>query len=298
MDGIVQPGEYAGSVTFMKEGVTVSWTFEGADASFAVSARTAGWVALGFGAGTMMEGADMAIGFAAEGGPGTASDCFSTGPTGPHPADAPPGGRQSLESSAVRESGGITVMEFRRPLAADDAMDKPVAAGDRFIWAYGESDDPGSFHAAAGAGVLASAATNARPPRTGALTFVLPHALPLALSFLAMTAGMIMARYGKKNKRWLVIHKTLGTAAAALALIGLVLGIRMVAMGGGAHLRVPHAWIATATLACSAAAPLLGQGMFWARKGKQTVRRIHRWIGRSAIILMALTIILGVMQAF
>jgi len=301
IDGIVSEGEYALSTSFLDGTVTVSWSIEGSSASFAVSARTAGWVALGFGALQMMEGADMAIGSAPAGGEGRVVDSLSTGPTGPHPADVLQDGRQSLEAAAVRETDGVTVMEFRRPLAADDAADKPVAAGDRFIWAFGGDDDTDSFHAAAGAGVLSSAAgagqSAARAPILDRLLYVLPHALPLVLSFLLMTTGMLIARYGKKNKRWLAIHRPMGIIAGLLGLVGLILGIRMVALGGGAHLRVLHAWVGAATLVAVAAAPLLGQGMFWARKGKAEIRKAHRWVGRAAILMMALTIVLGLAQA-
>jgi hypothetical protein len=304
IDGIVSAGEYAQSASFADGAVTVSWSIEGSSASFAVSARTAGWVALGFGALQMMEGADMAIGSAPAGGEGEAVDSFSTGPTGPHPADTLQNGRQSLEAAAVRETGGVTVMEFRRPLAADDAADRPVAAGDRFIWAFGDNDDINSHHAAAGAGVLSSAAGAAgagqsagRAPRIDRLLFVFPHALPLVLSFLFMTTGMLIARYGKKNRSWLAIHRPMGIIAGLLGLVGLVLGIRMVALDGGAHLRVLHAWVGAATLVAVAAAPLLGQGMFWAKKGKAEIRKAHRLIGRAAILLMALTIVLGLLQA-
>jgi hypothetical protein len=309
IDGIVTAGEYAQSASFRDGAVTVSWSIEGSSASFAVSARTAGWVALGFGALQMMEGADMAIGSAPAGGEGRVVDSFSTGPTGPHPADTLQNGRQSLEAAVVRETNGVTVMELRRPLAADDAADRPVAAGDRFIWAFGGNDDINSHHAAAGAGVLSSAAgavrsagqpagqSSGRASLIDILLYVLPHALPLVLSFLLMTTGMLIARYGKKNKRWLAIHRPMGIIAGLLGLVGLVLGIRMVALASGTHLRVLHAWVGAATLVAVAAAPLLGQGMFWAKKGKAEIRKAHRWIGRAAILMMALTIVLGLVQA-
>jgi len=124
-----------------------------------------------------------------------------------------------------------------------------------------------------------------------------PHALPLVLSFLLMSAGMLMARFGKKNKSWLALHKLLGISAALLGLVGLGLGIRMVALSGGGHLRVPHAWIGAAALVIVAAAPLLGQGIFWAKKGKAQIRMAHRWVGRGNGLAMALTIVLGMLQA-
>jgi hypothetical protein len=129
------------------------------------------------------------------------------------------------------------------------------------------------------------------------LLYYAPHALPLVLSFLLMAAGMLVARFGKKNKGWLSIHKVLGISAALLGLFGIAMGIRMVALNGGVHLKVLHAWIGLSTLVMVAAAPLLGQGIFMAKKGRIQIRKAHRWVGRGALLLMALTIVLGLRQA-
>lgn len=297
VDGVVSPGEYAASTALQDGAVTVSWSIEGASIALAVSARTTGWVSLGFGAARMMEDADMILGYASPGAPGRVLDCHSTGPTGPHPTDESLGGKPDLAAAAAAEKDGVTTMEFRRPLAASEATDKPIAAGDRFLWAIGSEDDPDSYHQAAGTGVLDGGAAPSGTGSAARLLHVLPHALPLVLSLLLMTSGMLVARYGKKNKRWLSIHKPLGGAAGILALAGLGLGIRMVALGSGIHLRVPHTWIGIVALAASAAAPLLGQAMFRVKKGKAEIRRAHRWTGRAAILLMALTILSGLLQA-
>ncbi|MDX9958656.1 MAG: cytochrome and DOMON domain-containing protein [Spirochaetia bacterium] len=318
VDGLVAAGEYKSSETFEGGTLTVYWTISDSLAWFAMSAPTGGWVALGFGSESMMQGADMAIGWVEGDGTPFVLDCYSTGPYGPHPPDTELGGKDDLSSFAAIEKDGITTIEFSRPIAASEANDKPLVSGEPYIWAYGPTDDFDEYHPVAGYGTLAapddsatpagSAAAGSSAPSAGSpaskpgnvaaiLAFVLPHALPLSLSFILMTSGMLVARYGKKNKKWLAIHKPLGAGGAFLGIIGLGFGIRMVAMSTGIHFRVPHAWLGATTLVLAVAAPILGQAMFMVKKNKAGVRKLHRWVGRAAIILMALTIISGLYQS-
>jgi hypothetical protein len=319
VDGLVAPGEYQSTESFENGTVTVSWTIGDSLAWFAMSAPTEGWVALGFGAESMMQGADMAIGWVEKDGKVFVLDCFSTGPYGPHPPDTELGGKDDLVAFAATEKDGITTMEFSRPIAASEANDKPVVFGESYLWAYGPTDDFDEYHPVAGYGTLTApgsggagtsgtasgsntatgtGSASARPRSVAAiLAFVLPHALPLVLSFILMTAGMLVARYGKKNKKWLAIHKPLGGGGALLGIVGLGFGIRMVAMSTGIHLRVPHAWLGVTALVLAAAAPILGQAMFKVKKNKAEIRKFHRWVGRAAIVLMALTIISGLFQS-
>lgn len=304
VDGLVSPGEYDYSESFENGTVTVSWTLGESLAWFAMSAPTTGWVALGFGAEGMMQDADMAIGWVEGDGRVFVLDCFSLGPYGPHPPDTELGGKDDLVAFAAIEKDGVTTIEFSRPIAAIDAYDKPIVPGEPYIWAYGPTDDFDDYHPVAGYGTLNAPGSDgsgrsASRPRSisGILAFVLPHALPMTLSFILMTAGMLVARYGKKNKKWLAIHKPLGGGGALLGLIGLGFGFRMVALSTGLHFRVFHAWLGLCALVLAIAAPLLGQAMFKVKKNKAEIRKLHRWVGRLAIIFMALTIISGLYQS-
>ena len=135
LDGRVNPGEYQSSERFENGTVIVSWTLGDSLAWFAISAPAKGWVALGFGAESMMQGADMAIGWVDAAGKAFVLDCFSTGPYGPHPPDIELGGKDNITSFAAIEKDGITTMEFSRPMAASDTSDKPIVIGQSYIWA-------------------------------------------------------------------------------------------------------------------------------------------------------------------
>jgi len=307
-DGIVSVGEYDSSVMLDDGKVVVSWNFTADSLEAAISAKTAGWVSIGFDPVNVMEGADMVIGWVGADGKGTVVDCYSTGSFGPHPIDADLGGKDDLIARATAEQAGTTVIEFSRPRTVGDAFDKAVGPGTKFLWAYARSDNFDEQHAAAGYGILespggqsgdnaAKVAELSLAARNRGLSIVLPHALPLSLSFLCMLAGMLIARYGKKNRKWLSIHKPLGYSAAGLALIGLTMGVRLVMVTSGIHFRVPHAFLGAFTLLTAFAAPALGRAMFVFKKQAKLIRKLHRIVGRLAIIFMALTVFSGLVQA-
>ncbi|MGD9941008.1 MAG: DOMON domain-containing protein, partial [Clostridia bacterium] len=152
VDGLVAAGEYKSSETFEGGTLTVYWTISDSLAWFAMSAPTGGWVALGFGSESMMQGADMAIGWVESDGTPFVLDCYSTGPYGPHPPDTELGGKDDLSSFAAIEKDGITTIEFSRPIAASEANDKPLVSGEPYIWAYGPTDDFDEYHPVAGYG--------------------------------------------------------------------------------------------------------------------------------------------------
>jgi hypothetical protein len=71
----------------------------------------------------------------------------------------------------------------------------------------------------------------------------------------------------------------------------------MVAASGRGHLRVPLAISSTVTVALGLAAPVLGRVMFEGHGRLRGYRSAHRWVGRAALLAMAGTIALGLMQA-
>ena len=298
-------GEYESSVVLDDGKVIVSWNLASENLEAAISANTAGWVSIGFDPVDVMDGADMVIGWVNTDGAATILDCFATGSFGPHPADTDLGGKDALTARSGSQKDGITTIEFSRPRTAGDDFDKAVGPVTNFIWAYSETDGFNDYHIKAGYGVLeatgdsgaSKAGELSKTTRNRVLALIVPHALPLVLSFICMLAGMLVARYGKKNKKWLSIHKPLGYSAAGLALIGLAMGVRLVLATSGIHFRVPHAFLGAFTLLSVFATPALGRAMFVFKKKAKLLRKLHRIFGRIAIICMALTIFSGLILA-
>jgi hypothetical protein len=123
------------------------------------------------------------------------------------------------------------------------------------------------------------------------------HGGCMSLGFLLSLIGMIFPRYLKRRKWWLQAHLWVAGLGAALGVAGAGAAAQMVAGSGRAHLRTPHAISGGLTVALSLAAPVLGRVMFEAQGKLGGYRTVHRWVGRAAILAMAGTIALGLLQA-
>jgi len=127
------------------------------------------------------------------------------------------------------------------------------------------------------------------------LTPIYLHLGFMSAAFLAMAAGILIARFLKKKKWWLKAHKGLNMAAVALALVGIVIIAVSVQDSGGPHFRVSHAYYGAAALSLLLLSPFLGFAMFKTKDKTKIprIKQLHRWSGRMTILLMAAAIIAG-----
>jgi hypothetical protein len=151
-DGVISPGEYSKSKNY--NDFEMHWSNDGQYIYLALKAKTAGWVAIGFGAEVMMKNADIIEGYV-EGGKVTVMDMFSTGEFGPHPPDEQLGGTYDILESGGLENNGYTVIEFKRKLDTGDKFDQAVSRGiNKIIWAYGSEDKATLKHLTRGPGEI------------------------------------------------------------------------------------------------------------------------------------------------
>ena len=124
----------------------LEWKVDGDSVAFAVSAPTAGWVAVGFEPDRMMMGANLIIGYVAD-GVAEVTDQWGTS-TVTHGLDIENGGTDDLSNIGGNESDGRTRIEFTIPLDSGDSTDKPLSVGQELsvILAYGNRDDLQSYH--------------------------------------------------------------------------------------------------------------------------------------------------------
>jgi hypothetical protein len=135
-------------------------------------------------------------------------------------------------------------------------------------------------------------------PLPGSYGLLLPvHVGLVSLAFLLSLAGMYFPRYLKRHKWWLQAHMLFAGLGAGLGVAGVGAAAQLVVSSTRAHLRLPHAISGTVTLALSLAAPILGRVMFEVHGKLGGCRTAHRWVGRAAILALAGTILLGLLQA-
>jgi hypothetical protein len=122
--------------------MTFWWKIHGDNLDVKLSAKTPGWLGIGFNpeSGRDMKGANIIIGSVKD-GEVNIEDHFGTLKTN-HKPDDKVGGKPHVANPAGREEGDTTEISFSMPLKSGDAMDVPVdPAGDNSVLlAYGKSD--------------------------------------------------------------------------------------------------------------------------------------------------------------
>jgi hypothetical protein len=306
LDGIVSSGEYGSTSSFNDGAMVVYWKVEGDNVQFALVAKTIGWLAIGFEPEQMMKGADMAIGYVDENGVAHIDDDFATGPTGPHPEDTTLGGVNSIIEYAGTEAGGSTTIEFIRPLAAADEFDKslPLETDINIIWAVGDTDTGTTLHYQRGTGIInlgkvgdpvGVASTDPSSPDAPKSKSPLwkIHAAFMSLGFITIVTGTAIAMNRKKVTGWPKKHKLFGIISSALVLLSLIYVISLVQYQGKAHFSNPHEILGLVTFLLTSETLVLGYQITGKKKMPKILRPIHKWSGRSTVVLMLVTILAG-----
>ena len=149
-DGVISPGEYSRVNTFDNGNYELHHHIEGGFIYVGLKANTTGWVAVGFISGSSLTQVDFIIG-SVVGTLVTVSDQFASEHPGEHEDDRFAGGTADILEKGGKETGGVTVIEFKRALdTGDAATDVVIVPGNRIIlWAYSTIDDF-IYHAARG----------------------------------------------------------------------------------------------------------------------------------------------------
>jgi len=112
-------------------------------------------------------------------------------------------------------------------------------------------------------------------------------------ALLLMAAGAVTARFMKKKRWWLKIHRVLETAGYASLLAGLLAAVVMVSLFSGRHLALPHAWLGVIIVIGAAGTLAMGLLQFRMPAGARKIRPLHRWSGRITLMLLTINILSG-----
>lgn len=294
LNGMIDPNEYDHVASFGGGEFKLHWRVQNDTVLMAMEGKTNGWVAIGFDPENRMEGADMIFGWVTGSGGVSAVDAYATGPTGPHPKDTDQGGTSDILCFGGSESGGTTIIEFKRLLSTlDTKKDKTIPTSGELtvIWATGPNDDFNSQHTERGLGKIdfgEGTSSEIEIP-----SFWIIHASLMILGVILMFTGMIIAKFYKDTKWWFKTHKRIAPLGSVLAIIGLVMGFIMVSMSSGEHFSIPHHFLGLFAIIFAIITPTLGLAQFKIKKNKAKIRAAHRWSGRITITLMLLNIIFG-----
>lgn len=123
---------------------------------------------------------------------------------------------------------------------------------------------------------------------------LLAHIACMALAFLLIAAGVLIAMFRRKNPAWLKRHKTLNTSGMGLSLTGFFFITLAISQVQGEHFTILHTWVGLMIIASVLITPLLGQLMFAVGAQAAKLRPWHIWWGRATLALMVLNVILGI----
>ena len=123
------------------KGVNFAWKVEGDTLHAKMSAKTKGWVAVGFNPSKKMKDANFILGYVKD-GKGIVVDHFGDKATG-HVEDKKKGGSDDVTLVSGTEEGGVTTIEFTIPMNSGDKMDGTLSKdGDTvLLLAYGPDRD-------------------------------------------------------------------------------------------------------------------------------------------------------------
>lgn len=131
------------------------------------------------------------------------------------------------------------------------------------------------------------------------------HAALMLIGLILVSSATIIARKKKKIKKWIVKHKFIAIFGTFSCLAGLGLGIRIVGENFNNHINSIHSIFGLISISLLSITPIIGQSIFWAAKQKnksvkkiRTFRLFHKWLGRTTLLVVIVTIILGILRLF
>lgn len=114
------------------KGVTFSWKIDGDTMHAKMSAKTKGWVAVGFNPSEKMKGANFIIGFV-KNGKAEIADHYGKSAVA-HAADTKNDGSEDVTLVGGSEEKGITTIEFTMPIKSSDQNDSVLSTdGDTVV---------------------------------------------------------------------------------------------------------------------------------------------------------------------
>ncbi len=118
------------------------------------------------------------------------------------------------------------------------------------------------------------------------------HAILMSVSFLSLTAGILISILFKKKKWRYNTHRKLGITAGAAGITAFLIAFIMIQLFSGPHFSSLHTLAGGISVLLLIITPQLGLNMKKAAN-KKRIKLIHRIFGGLTFTAMAFTILLG-----
>lgn len=124
-------------------GVTFEWRIDGDALEGRMSARTRGWVTIGFNRARTLDGTRLVMGYV-DGGRTVVEEHIADPPD--HRPKVELGGTSGVVWARGREEGGVTTIEFRLLLDTGDDFDVALVPGESYYTTFAWSHEDDLYH--------------------------------------------------------------------------------------------------------------------------------------------------------
>ncbi len=137
--GLIQAADYDHELT--DKNMTFAWKVDGDNLAIKISAKTEGWVGIGFNPSKQMKDANLVLGYVKKGKAKLVDEFGDSDNT--HKSDKKLGGTDDATLVAGVEEGGVTTLEFTVPTQSEDKSDTKIDVnGDTIVLlSYGAGRD-------------------------------------------------------------------------------------------------------------------------------------------------------------
>jgi hypothetical protein len=123
------------------------------------------------------------------------------------------------------------------------------------------------------------------------------HAVIMITGFIILIFGFFTARYLKKKRWWLKMHRSLGVSGASMTMLGFFVIVFHLLFSGRPFLTQSHGYAGLMIALFAVVMPVLGFIQLKIGKAAGKIRPIHRFLGRIMLMAMFINIILGMLIA-
>ncbi len=117
----------------------------------------------------------------------------------------------------------------------------------------------------------------------------------VSIGFLFIFSAVLTARFMRRRKGWLSLHKSLGIIGAVLILMGMIVAVIMVSSFYQIYLaKESHAYLGLIIALMVTYMPFLGYLQI--KKRDSSLRALHRWSGRIILGFILINVYLGVVM--
>jgi hypothetical protein len=293
IDGVVESDEYPNHSVFGDGFYELSWRIEDDIIFIGMTAKTTGWVAIGFSPVSLHKGSDIVSGWVDDNGSVNIIDCYFPDMYPPHPHDTSQNGTFDILSYNGSEQNNRTVIEFSRMLSTGDDLDNDILLNRsmEIMWSYGSTDIWNEKHENAGFATVNFSSGEHTGLEVDWLLHAIVSVTGLVFAVLVVYNGAKLTGRikGKKGAKTYKYHRIFSLLFGIIMIGSFFYGLWVTSQHGAPVLTSVHGWLGL-LIALFALAQLL-PCLFVKKRTK--IKFPHMIIGYILLFLVIMQVVWG-----